>query len=112
MMIKKIIFGCISIVILTVIFTLLNLGGEVNQINQIFSPVVFAISGVGSVLIPTARRIFLIISLGLLSVMVFTYLLNMVDIANWMGSLGFGMLLVISCTYLPQFIKRGFIEKF
>lgn len=112
MTVKKIITGCISIIILTIVFILLYSGGEVARIDQIFSPFIFALTAVTSVLIPHARKILLVTSLSLLSAMILTYLLNMIDVANWLGSLGFGIILVVSVTYLPQFIKKGYIEKY
>lgn len=112
MTVKKIIFGTISIMVLAIIFSLLDNGGKIVQIDQIISPLVFALAAVGSMRVHTIRRIFLIISLSLLAFMVITYLLNRIDIANWLGSLGFGIFFVTIISYLPKCIKDGNIDKF
>lgn len=108
---KKIILAVASVIILTLIFTLINSGAEIAQINQLFAPLLFAITFVICFISHAWRRMFLAIAAGLLGVMIFTDLFNMLEVANLLGSLGFGMFLLISLSYIPQLYKRGYIEK-
>lgn len=60
---------------------------------------------------PRLRLIFILIANILFLIMVLFFVLNMVDIANIFGSLGFGIFLIASLFYLPQLFKYGCIEK-
>ena len=111
MNIKKLIFIFILVIPLTFLFCILN-EGEISNINQLIQPFIFALTfSIGS-FIPSLRKLFLIISLSLVALMIFVYFFNLLDLSNWLGSLGYGMLLMIIFTYLPDFVKRGQIEKF
>ena len=44
----------------------------------------------------------------LLSLMVFTYLLNLLEISNWIGSLGFGMLIIVIVRMLKRINNINF----
>lgn len=85
---------------------------EIKQPVQLIQPVIFALTGVIATFFLRKRKLILIISLSLLSLMIFAYLLSLMDISNWLGSLGFGMLFITIFSYLPQVIKRGYVEKF
>lgn len=58
------------------------------------------------------RKIVLVISLFFIGLMIFTYLIGLLEISNMIGSWGFGIFTVVVATYLPQLIKKGFIEKY
>lgn len=109
---KKIILIPILIPIFTLVFTVLNSGLKVNQLNQIIQPLAFALSATSCILFPNIRTNLIKGSLYILLSMVLVYLFNMLDIANWLGSLGFGVLFITIISYLPQLVKRGSIEKF
>ena len=96
---------------LTLLFTLLN-DEEISQFGQISQPFIFALTFSLCIFLSFLKKLFLIISLGLLSLMVFVYFFNLLEISNWLGSLGYGMLLMITFSYLPEFVKKGYIEKF
>lgn len=108
----KVILVPILIVVLTYIFTLLNLGVSINQVSQVIQPLIFAFSVVICIFSPKYKKNIIQLSLGLLLFMIFTYLFNLADISNWVGALGFGMLFIAVFSYLPQLIKKGYIEKF
>lgn len=99
-------------IIFSFIFTILDIGMEVKQPIQLTQPIIFALTAVSAIFFLRKRKLILIISLFLLSLMIFTYLLGLVDISNWIGSFGFGMFTIIVATYLPDLIKKGFIEKY
>lgn len=109
---KKIIIAPILTIIFTFIFHLLSFELETNSVNRIIQPLIFSITLVIGILFSTFRKVVIIISLILLLLMILTYLFNILDFSNWLGSLGFGMLFITIMTYLPEFIKKGYIEKF
>lgn len=109
---NKIIISPILFVIAVFIFTVLDVGMKVDQINQLVQPLFFAATFTLSVLFANFRKYLLICSGLLLILLVITYMLQMLVISDWVGRLGFGMLLIILFSYFPQLIKRGYIEKF
>ncbi len=58
------------------------------------------------------RRIILVLSLALLFLMVIIYLFNNIELANLIGSIGFGMFVTVVITYTPELIRKGYIERF
>ena len=58
------------------------------------------------------RKYLLIASFALLLLMIFFYLIGQLDTSNWLGSLGFALLIVTIVSYLPQLFKRGYIDKY
>lgn len=110
--IKKIILVPILIATFTYIFIVLNTGGKINQISELIQPLIFASSVVIGIFFPKFRINIIQCALILLLMMVFTYLFNMIELSNWIGSLGFGLLFITVLSYLPQFIKQGYVEKF
>ena len=108
----KIILAFVLILVFTFLFTIMNVGLEINSVNQIIQPLIFALTATIDILYFPLRKYFLAASLCLLSLMVMTYLINMLEVSNWVGSLGFGMLFITVASYLPEIIKKGNIEKF
>lgn len=111
-MLTKIIFIPIVFIFFVFIFTILDTGIEVNQLALLIQPIIFALCAVITIFFINLRKVILITSLTLLSLMIFTYLLNLLDKSNWIGSLGFGMLVIVALSYLPNLIKEGFIHKY
>ncbi len=109
---KKIIFAPILLVISSLIFIVLDNGSLTPQIDQLIPPVFFAITLTLCIFFPNFRKYLLIISVTLLILLIITYLFQILEISNWLGSLGFGMLIMIIFSYIPQLIKDGLIEKF
>lgn len=109
---KKMILIPILIVIFTFVFTALNTGLDLKRFNQIIQPLIFALSITICILYSNFRKYLINASVVLLLSMVLTYMFNMLEIANWLGSLGFGMLFITIMSYLPQLIKKGNLEKF
>lgn len=108
---NKIIIALILFVIAVFVFTVLDVGMNVDQINQLVQPLFFAATFTLSVLFANFRKYLLISSALLLILLVITYILQMLVISDWVGRLGFGILFIVIFSYLPQFIKKGFLEK-
>lgn len=108
----KIILAFVLILIFTFLFTIINVGLDINSVNQIIQPLIFALTAAIGILYFPLRKYFLVVSLCLFSLMVMTYLINMLEVSNRIGSLGFGMLFITVASYLPEIIKKGNIEKF
>lgn len=94
-----------------VIFMILEYGRITIVGSEIIQPLIFTLV-VEVIYLRKYRLPILLFSLAMLFLMVILYLFNYLLTANWIGSLGFGMLLLIISSYLPEFIKNGFIEKF
>lgn len=109
--INKISLASVTGLILVLLFTILSSGLDFSGANLI-QPVVFATMATLCFFYPSLRRYILIVALVLLILMVFTYLINKLDLSNWVGSLGFGILAILVFSYTPQLIKKGFIEKY
>ena len=111
-MMKKISLGIIIFVVTVFIFSLLEFESSPDKINTLIQPLIFSLTLTISIVLPRFRKHILLLSIVLLIVMVLTYLFNMISISNWIGGLGFGMLVVTFFSYLPQLIKRGYIDKY
>ena len=111
-MFKNYIKGTIIFFVSIFIFSFLEFESSIIKIDTFIQPLIFAATLSISLCLPQLKKIVLAVSLLLLAVMILIYLFNMIEIANWIGSLGFGMLFVILSTYLPELLKRGYIEKF
>ncbi len=109
---KKIFIALVLVIILTIIFTILDSGLRIKQLNLLIQPLIFALVATISFLFGSYRKLLLFFSANLLSLMIITYLFNLLDAANWVGSLGFGILIIVFCSYIPVLIKRDHIEKF
>lgn len=111
-MFKNYIKGTIIFFVSIFLFSFLEFESSIIKIDTLIKPMIFAATLSISIVLPKLRKIILFLSLLLLAVMVLIYLFNMIEIANWIGSLGFGMLFIILATYLPKLLERGYIEKF
>lgn len=109
---EKIILIPILFVIFTFIFLVLENGLADYQFNQVIQPIIFAAALVSNIFYPQIRKYTIQLSLFLLILMVITYMFNSISISNWFGSLGFGLLFITVFSYLPQLIKKGFVEKY
>lgn len=90
-------------------FLVLEYGKIPNQIADMFQPIIFA-SVVTTIFIKRQYRfVILRICLILLFLMVILYLLDQIIFASWIGSLGFGILVILIFSYFPKLIKDGHI---
>lgn len=109
---NKIILSPIVFIISFFVFVVLDVGMNIEHIYQAVQPLFFAITFVISLLFTEFRKYLLICSATLLIVLVVIYLFGMIEVSDWIGRLGFGILIIVLFSYLPQLIKRGYIEKF
>lgn len=95
-----------------VIFMILEYGRFTTLITELIHPIIFSTISSWIFILPSSRYTILLFSLFSFLVMAVFYLFQLVEIANWIGSLGFGILVITVVSCLPQLIKKGFIEKF
>lgn len=112
MKIKTVSLRFLLFVVVFFILTILENGWIFDDPIRLLSPLIWAVSLATMVFLPNTRRIFIYISFILLSAMVIFYLFNLINLANWLGSLGFGELVLLMICYFPKLFKNGFIEKF
>lgn len=98
--------------ILTAILAFIDSDGDINDINQFYSPVILAFSFTISYFYPNIRKKLLIFSFILMLLMLVFYFTQHLDISNWFGSLGFGSLIFIIVSYLPELIRKGYVDRF
>lgn len=109
---KKFFLGIIIFVSAALIFSLLEFESSFDKFGTLIQPLIFALTLTVSIFLKHIRKVILSISIALLIIMILTYLLNMINISNWIGGLGFGILIVTLASYLPELIKKGYIEKY
>lgn len=97
---------------LIILFNFLEYGFKWNKAEQFIYPIILMIVTLVVFYVSKLRKLFLISSLCILLVMVLLYLTNKLDLANIVGSFGFTLLLIVISAYLPQIIKKGFVERF
>ncbi|TSC87770.1 MAG: hypothetical protein G01um10147_456 [Microgenomates group bacterium Gr01-1014_7] len=98
--------------ILMSFFNFLEYGFEWNRPDQFIYPIVLTLVTLIIFFVSKLRKLFLSLSLSILFLMIFLYLLNELNLANIIGSFGFALLLIVISSYIPQIIKEGFVEKF
>lgn len=99
-------------IFLVVFFNFLEYGFKWNRLDQFIYPAILTIITLIIFLIPKLRILFFISSFFILSIMIFLYLFNELNLANIVGSFGFTLLLIVVVSYIPQIIKGGFVEKY
>lgn len=88
---------------------------EFEPLNQAtskyFQSLLFVLTYMVVVLRPTFRLKIIYLAFFLLLVMVGFYLLQRINLANSLASIAIGILFISSISYLPEIIKKGFVEK-
>lgn len=104
----------IKIVILFIIifgfFLIFNSGLKFDSWESLFQTLVFTLMIMFLIFQPWLKKTFVILSLILFIVMVIFFTLDFINIANFFGSLGFGIFIISSLFYMPKFIKYGYIK--
>lgn len=85
----------------------LNIGINLSTFLAIFFSLIFTLS----LFFRGIRQYILIISAMMVAGMAPFVILNQMDLANLLGSTGIGLILLLLLSYLPDFIKKGYIEK-
>lgn len=110
MKINKLLLSILILIISFPIFMWLESGFSIKSFLDLIKPLIFSFSASIS-FINFYKKFLLIFSLSLLIIMVFFYLIWKIDLSNWFGSLGFGMLIIYVVGYFPQLFKKGYVEK-
>lgn len=96
-----------SIIIFVVslpLFIFLELGFKVVSVFDLIFPFIFSIVAAISVY-KIYRRYLFIISFLLFAFMVVFYLFWQMDLSNWFGSLGIGILTITMLSHIPELMK-------
>lgn len=91
-------------------FLILNSGFKFDSWNPLFQTLFFTLITLLLIFQPWLKRAFVILSMTLFIIMVVFFTLDFIDIANFFGSLGFGIFIISSLFYLPKLIKYGYIK--
>lgn len=105
----KYLWSFIIFAVSLLVFEILEYGRLTLLINELIQPLIFSSSVVLIFLSHKFKQLSLWFSLILLALMVVFYLFNLLLVANWVGSLGFGVLVISIFSYLPSLIKYGHI---
>lgn len=99
----------IFIFVLPVLF-FLNTGFSADSQWKTFQTIGFSAAFSASLVRPVLRKYFLILSAVLLIMMSVVFILGEILWAEIFGSSGFGLILLLLLSYIPQFAKLGYIE--
>lgn len=107
----KYFWGVVIFPVFLVIFMLLEYGRMTVLAGEVVQPLIFTLV-IELIYLRVKRLPILWFASALLVLMVIFYLFNFLLLANWIGSLGFGMLFITISSYMPELFKHGLIEKF
>lgn len=100
----------IFIFVLPVLFYL-NTGFSADSPWKTFQTIGFSAAFSASLVWPVLRKYFLILSAVLLIMMSVVFVFGQTGWAEVFGSSGFGLILLLLLSYIPQFVKKGYIER-
>lgn len=109
--IKPLINYFILPIILAVIFNFLEYGLVWDRYYKFLYPIGLAIFFTLNLSIPKFRKFSLILSFSMLLLMIMLYLFGELNLSNIVGSAGIAALLIVLVNYLPEFLKKGYLEK-
>lgn len=105
----------ISIFIIPIISFLIFSGIEFEPLNQItnkyLQSFIFSATLTVSIIRPSWRFKLFYLGLFFIFLMVIFYLFGRLALSNSFASIGIGILIIVSLTYLPELFKKGFVEK-
>lgn len=108
---KKIIKFLLILVFIFPVLLFLNTGFNANPKVILFQTIAFSILFCLSLIWSFLKKYFLFLSGLLLIIMSALSIFGKLAIAELFGSSGYGLLLLLLIAYLPQVIKKGYIEK-
>lgn len=88
----------------------LNTGFSNDPLWKTFQTIGFSMAFSTSLVWSTTRLYFLILSGVLLTFMSVVFILGELSWAEIFGSSGFGLVLLLLISYVPQLLKKGYIE--
>ncbi len=108
----KISLMLLATVVLILILIFIDTNGDINNVNQLYSPMIWASSFTISIFYPNVRKYLFRLSYCLMILMLIFYFTQRLDLSNWFGSLGFGLLIFLVVSCFPELIKKGYVDKF
>ena len=96
-------------VILLGFFLLFNSGLRFDSFESIFQAFIFTLLTLLLIFHFWLKKVSIILSLILFILMVIFFILDSISIANFFGSLAFGILIISGLFYLPKVLKEGYI---
>lgn len=90
-------------------FLLFNSGLKFDDWSSISQTLVFTLSTLLLINKPWLKNVFVILSLVLFIFTGIFFTLDLILIAEFFGSLGFGILIISGIFYSPQLLKHGYI---
>lgn len=106
---KKVIKTTVIFIIILGFFLLLNSGLRFDSAESVFQSLIFALLTLLLILRPWLKKVFIVLSLILFVFMVIFFILDFISVANFFGSLAFGILIISGLFYLPKVLKKGYI---
>lgn len=108
---KKIIKKIILFLLIPGFFLIINSGFKFDSWDSLFQTLFFSLMTLLLIFQPRFKKVFVILSVILLIIMVVFFTLDYIDIANFFGSLGFGIFIISSLFYLPKLLKYGYVQE-
>lgn len=106
---KKTIKSIILFILVFGFFLVFNSGLKFNSWESLFQTFIFTLLTQILIFHPWLKKGFIILSLILFIFMVIFFTLDFISVANFFGSLGFGILIISSLFYIPKILKYGYI---
>lgn len=110
----KIVFSILKLgffFIFLIVFYIFEHGFIFDSFDKFIGPVLLSGLTVMMLLKPNLKRRILLLSSILLILMILFYILNIPNWSKNTGDFGFSLLIVTIFLYLPQIIKKGYIER-
>jgi len=107
---KLIKISALLLVIFPVIF-FLNTGFSIDPYWKTIQAVTFSLASCFVLIWPNFRKYIFFISLFLIIIMAIFYIFKLIEWSEIIGSTGIGFVLINLISYLPQLLKKGYIEK-
>lgn len=106
---KKVIKTTVIFIIILGFFLLLNSELRFDSAESVFQSLIFALLTLLLILRPWLKKVSITLSLILFVFMVIFFILDFIPVANFFGSLAFGILIISGLFYLPKVLKKGYI---
>lgn len=107
----KYLLAVLVFVVSLIFFTLIEYGRLTTLITELFQPAIFALTLALIFLNHKLRKAIFWFSSSLFILMIVSYIFNFLQFANWAGSLGIGILIILVASYIPNLVKDGYIEE-
>lgn len=88
-----------------------NAGLFNDSIWRMFQTITFWVVFSLSLIRPSLRKYFFIVSGCLIALMSIFFIFGYIDWSDYFGSSGYGLVVILLVSYLPQLLKLGYIKK-